>query len=255
MTISIEDSVTRWHRMCGRDALWIPGVDHAGIATQVVVEKKLKREENKTRYDYGREEFIKRVWKWKEVYGGRITDQIKRMGASVDWSRECFTMDDKLSKAVTEAFVKMYESGRIFRATRLVNWSCSLESAISNIEVEHVELEKRKKLSVPGYKEQVMFGGITSFAYKVKGSDEEIVVATTRPETMLGDTAVAVHPDDSRYKHLIGKELIHPFIENRRVIIIADKDLVDMNFGTGAVKGKIFFLHFFFVVFYSNFFS
>ena len=160
------------------------------------------------------------------------------MGASVDWEREAFTMDEKLSKAVVEAFVQLFNKGRIYRATRLVNWSCALQSAISNIEVEYVELPKRDKLSVPGYKDKVQFGALTSFAYKVKGSDEEIIVSTTRPETMLGDTAVAVHPSDKRYLHLHGKELVHPFIPDRIIKVKKKQDkkqqpfLAKLNFNS-----------------------
>jgi len=275
LTTAIEDTLTRWHRMKGKIALWVPGTDHAGIATQSVVEKRLKKEEGVTRHDLGRDEFIKRVWEWKETYGNRITNQIRCLGASVDWSREAFTMDSNLSRAVTEAFVRFHEDGLLYRDTRLINWSCALQSAISEIEVDYIDLEGRTFLPVPNHKNKVRFplvcppgwpaatllrahtlptcrfnnhpvlslkdkyefGMITSFAYKVSGSatGEEIVVATTRLETMLGDTAVAVHPDDPRYKHLHGKLLDHPFVD-RKIPIVCDDVLVDMSFGTGAVK-------------------
>lgn len=235
LTDSIEDCITRWHRMCGKRVLWVPGCDHAGIATQSVVEKKLKRDSNKSRHDLGREAFLKEVWKWKEKSGGTIYEQIKGMGASLDWSRESFTMSDKCSRAVEEAFIRMHKDGLIYRSTRLINWSCQLQSAISDIEVDKVELPGRTLMNVPGYSEPVEVGVIISFAYKIKGTDEEIVVATTRIETMLGDTAVAVHPEDERYTHLVGKELIHPFVKDRSMKIIADT-MVDKNFGTGAVK-------------------
>lgn len=237
LTIAIEDTLTRWHRMNGKITLWVPGTDHAGIATQSIVEKKLKKEEGILKHDLGREEFLRRVWQWKEMYGNRITSQIRNLGASVDWSREAFTMDKNLSRAVTEAFVRFHEDGLIYRDTRLINWSCALQSAISEIEVDYIDVEGKTYLSVPNHKnrEKYEFGVITSFAYKVEGSDEEIVVATTRLETMLGDTGVAVHPDDTRYKHLHGKFLKHPFVE-RRIPIVLDPVLVDMNFGTGAVK-------------------
>lgn len=221
--------------MKGYNCLYLPGTDHAGIATQVVVEKRLKKLENKTRHDIGREAFLKETFKWKEEYGNSICKQLRRVGASLDWSREVFTMDEKLSKAVTEAFVRLFEKGLIYREDRLVNWDCTLTTAISNIEVEHREIEKKTKLPVAGReKKKYEFGALVSFAYLVEDSTEEIVVATTRPETMLGDTAIAVHPDDERYKNLVGKNVIHPF-NGRKIPIIADK-MVDPKFGTGAVK-------------------
>ncbi|XP_059352638.1 valine--tRNA ligase-like isoform X2 [Daphnia carinata] len=234
LTNSVEDTITRYHRMTGKTALWVPGCDHAGIATQVVVEKKLWREEKVTRHDLGRDKFIDKVWEWKNEKGHRIYEQLKKMGSSLDWNRASFTMDPKLCKAVLEAFVRMHQDGTIYRSTRLVNWSCTLKSAISDIEVDKVELPGRTQLSVPGYKDKIEFGVIVSFAYKVEGSDEEIVVATTRVETMLGDTGIAVHPQDSRYTHLVGKYAVHPFCQ-RKLLIVAD-DYVDMAFGTGAVK-------------------
>lgn len=237
LTTAIEDSLTRWHRMNGKITLWVPGVDHAGIATQSVVERMLMKTEGISKHSLGRDKFVEKVWEWKQKYGNRITSQQRFMGASVDWSREAFTMDAKLSKAVLEAFVTFHQNGLIYRDTRLINWSCALESALSDIEVDYIDLEGRTFLAVPNHKakEKYEFGMITSFAYKVDGSDEEIVVATTRLETMLGDTAVAVHPDDPRYQHLIGKMLQHPFVD-RKIPIIADSILVDMSFGTGAVK-------------------
>lgn len=234
ITTSIEDCVTRWHRMNGRTSLWAPGCDHAGIATQVVVEKKVWREQKKTRHDLGREKFVDEIWKWKNEKGDRIYEQFRRMGASVDWTRSYFTMNPNFSKAVIEAFVRMHEDGTIYRSARLVNWSCSLRSAISDIEVDKIEIPGRTFLSIPGYDEKVEFGVLVSFAYKVEESDEEIVVATTRIETMLGDTAIAVHPKDARYAHLHGKYCVHPFT-SRRLPIVTD-DFVEMAFGTGAVK-------------------
>lgn len=234
ITTSIEDCVTRWHRMNGRTSLWAPGCDHAGIATQVVVEKKVWREQKKTRHDLGREKFVDEIWKWKNEKGDRIYEQFRRMGASVDWTRSYFTMNPNFSKAVIEAFVRMHEDGTIYRSARLVNWSCSLRSAISDIEVDKIEIPGRTFLSIPGYDEKVEFGVLVSFAYKVEDSDEEIVVATTRIETMLGDTAIAVHPKDARYAHLHGKYCVHPFT-SRRLPIVTD-DFVEMAFGTGAVK-------------------
>ncbi len=200
----------------------------------MVVEKKLWREEKVNRHDLGREKFIDKVWEWKNEKGHRIYEQLKKMGSSLDWDRASFTMDPKLCKAVVEAFVRMHQDGTIYRSTRLVNWSCTLKSAISDIEVDKVELPGRTFLSVPGYPEKIEFGVIVSFAYKVVGTDEEIVVATTRVETMLGDTGIAVHPQDARYSHLVGKYAQHPFC-SRQLLIIAD-DYVDKEFGTGAVK-------------------
>ncbi|XP_014261778.1 valine--tRNA ligase [Cimex lectularius] len=234
LTNAIQDALARWHRMRGLTTLWNPGCDHAGIATQVVVEKKLWRDEKKTRHDVGRENFIKKIWEWKNEKGDRIYDQLRRLGSSFDWDRACFTMDPKLTRAVVEAFVQLHEDGDIYRSNRLVNWSCTLKSAISDIEVDKVELTGKTLLSIPGYEKKVEFGVLVSFAYKVVGSNEEIVVSTTRIETMLGDTAVAVHPSDDRYKHLHGKKLTHPFCK-REIPIVVD-EFVDVNFGTGAVK-------------------
>ena len=181
---------------------------------------------------------LKKVWEWKEEKGGVILNQLRRLGASVDHSRTVFTMDEQRGKAVTEAFVQMYEKGIIYRSTRLVNWSSALNTCISDIEVDHWEIPGRTMRAVPGHDpdKKYEFGTLTSFAYKVKGSDEEVVVATTRLETMLGDVAVAVHPKDPRYAHLHGKELVHPYFPDRKVIVVTDDILVDMEFGTGAVK-------------------
>ncbi|RWS05960.1 Valine--tRNA ligase-like protein, partial [Dinothrombium tinctorium] len=235
LTMSVEDAITRWHRMKGRTTIWAPGCDHAGIATQVVVEKKLMREKQLTRHDLGREKFVEEVWNWKNEKGDKIYEQLKLMGCSVDWDRNTFTLDPKMSRAVTEAFVRLHERGLIYRSYRLVNWSCTLRSAISDIEVDKIDLNGRTLLSVPGYESKVEFGVLISFAYPVEGEgNDEIVVATTRIETMLGDTAVAVHPEDARYKHLHGKSVIHPLV-NRKMPIICD-EYVDPNFGTGAVK-------------------
>ena len=241
LTVAIEDCVTRWHRMKGHETLWNPGCDHAGIATQVVVEKRLWLSERKTRHDLGREQFVSRVWDWKKEKGDRIYQQLRLMGASVDWDKATFTMDPKMSRAVTEAFLRLHEtrdsSGRplIYRHKRLVNWSCALRSAISDIEVDKMELSGRQFLSVPGYKDKVEFGVLVSFAYQLENGDGEIIVATTRVETMLGDVAIAVHPQDPRYTHLHGKRAVHPFIPNRLLPIVCD-DFVDKEFGTGAVK-------------------
>ncbi|KAL1517809.1 hypothetical protein ABEB36_001532 [Hypothenemus hampei] len=234
LTNAIQDSIVRWKRMSEFMTLWNPGCDHAGIATQVVVEKKLWREEKKTRHDLGREQFVKKVWEWKNEKGHRIYHQLKKLGSSFDWDRAVFTMDPKMCKAVAEAFVRLHEDGTIYRANRLVNWSCTLKSAISDIEVDKVELPGRTFLSVPGYEEKIEFGVLVHFAYEVEGTNEKVVVATTRIETMLGDTALAVHPNDERYKHLHGKFVKHPFC-NRKLPIIVD-DFVELEFGTGVVK-------------------
>lgn len=235
LTGAIEDTMIRWRRMSGYNTLWVPGMDHAGIATQVVVEKKIMRERRQTRHDLGREKFVSEVWNWKNEYGGKILKQQRSLGASMDWSRECFTMDEKRSMAVTEAFVRLYNEGLIYRDLRLVNWDCVLRTAISEIEVDYVDLKGREFRKVPGYEDPVEFGVLTSFAYPLEENLGEIVVATTRVETMLGDTAIAVHPDDARYKHLHGKVAIHPF-NGRKIPIICDSILVDPAFGTGAVK-------------------
>ncbi len=216
---TLEDALTRYHRMCGRNTLWQPGMDHAGIATQTVVERQLQRE-GKTRHDLGRDAFIERVWKWKAESGDRIQQQQRVMGASADWKRSKFTMDTGMSAAVTEAFVRLYEQGLIYRATRLINWCPECQTALSDLEVDN---------------EEGANGELFEFAYKVSGTSDEIIVATTRPETMLGDTAVAVHPGDPRYTHLHGKFLDHPFVD-RKIPIITDAILVDPKFGTGAVK-------------------
>ncbi|XP_014667746.1 PREDICTED: valine--tRNA ligase-like [Priapulus caudatus] len=234
LTNAVEDTLVRWHRMRGETTLWNPGCDHAGIATQVVVEKKLWKEQQLTRHNIGREAFVDMAWQWKNEKGSRIYDQLKTLGSSLDWDRACFTMDPKLSEAVKEAFVRLHDDGVIYRSNRLVNWSCTLKSAISDIEVDKRELPGRTLLPVPGYNAKVEFGVLVSFAYPVVDGDEEIVVATTRIETMLGDTAVAVHPTDDRYKHLKGKFVQHPFCD-RKLPIVADA-FVDKDFGTGAVK-------------------
>lgn len=234
LTDAIEDTMVRWRRMSGYNALWVPGVDHAGIATQTVVEKKIARELGKSRHELGREGFMEEVWKWVSDYGHRIDNQIRRMGASVDWDRKAFTMDENRSVAVKEAFLQLHSSGLIYRDNRLVNWCCRLKTAVSDIEVDYIDIPCRTAMSVPGYDELVEFGVLTSFAYPLEDGGE-IVVATTRPETMLGDTAVAVHPEDTRYAHLHGKFAVHP-VNGRRIPIITDAELVDPSFGTGAVK-------------------
>jgi valyl-tRNA synthetase len=215
---TIMDALTRYHRMLGRRTLWQPGTDHAGIATQMVVERLLERE-GTSRQALGRERFVERVWQWKERSGNTISQQLRRLGASVDWTRDRFTMDEGLSRAVTEVFVRLYDEGLIYRGKRLVNWDPVLKTALSDLEV--LGSEERGKLWYLRYP-------------LAAAADTHLVVATTRPETMLGDTAVAVHPDDERYRHLIGKEVLLP-LANRRIPIIAD-EYVDPEFGTGCVK-------------------
>ncbi|XP_069738657.1 valine--tRNA ligase-like [Phaenicophaeus curvirostris] len=236
LTVAIQDTLVRWQRMRGATTLWTPGCDHAGIATQVVVERRLWRERRLRRHQLGREGFLREVWRWKEEKGDRIYQQLRRLGASMDWDRACFTMDPKMCRAVREAFVRLHESGLIYRSTRLVHWSCALQSAISDIEVEKRELGGRTLLKVPGYEEPVEFGVIFAFAYPLEGGEEaeELVVATTRPETMLGDAAVAVHPDDPRYQHLRGRRVRHPF--TGQTLPVLHDGFVDPEFGTGAVK-------------------
>jgi valyl-tRNA synthetase len=206
--------------MSGFNTLWLPGTDHAGIATQMIVEKELKKTEKVSRHDLGREEFLKRVWAWKERYGSTIGKQHQALGASLDWERERFTMDEGLSRAVREVFVRLHEEGLIYREKKLINWCPDCRTALSDLEVEH---------------EEAHAGELWSFAYPLADGSGEIVVATTRPETMLGDTAVAVHPEDERYRAMVGRNVRHP-LTGREFPIIADAILVDPKFGTGAVK-------------------
>eukprot|EP00826_Nyctotherus_ovalis_P038657 TRINITY_DN3635_c0_g1_i10.p1 TRINITY_DN3635_c0_g1~~TRINITY_DN3635_c0_g1_i10.p1 ORF type:complete len:978 (+),score=313.38 TRINITY_DN3635_c0_g1_i10:214-3147(+) len=235
--VAIQDTLIRYRKMKGFEVLWIPGTDHAGIATQTVTEKLLMKAEGKTRHDLGREKFVERVWDWCNKYGGQILNQFRAMGCAMDWDRCFFTLDSCRTNAVNEAFCRLAEKGIIYRMNRLVNWCSTLRTALSDIEVEHVEVKEPMKMKVPGYIDGVEVGYLTHFSYKLKDfPDKEIVVATTRLETMLGDVAVAVHPEDKRYTEFIGKQLIHPFIKDRKMTVIADPILVDMKFGTGAVK-------------------
>ena len=217
LTFTIQDILIRFHRMLGYDVLWQPGTDHAGIATQMVVERELAKSDM-TRHSLGREKFIEKVWEWKEHSGGEITKQLRALGASPDWEKERFTMDEGLSKAVNYVFVKLYKEGLIYRDKRLVNWDPKLSTAISDLEVEQKEME----------------GNFWYFNYPIEDSDEFLTIATTRPETMLGDTAVAVNPDDERYQHLRGKNVILPIL-NKPIPIIFDK-YSDPEKGSGAVK-------------------
>lgn len=218
MDETLQDILIRYKRKAGYATLWVPGTDHAGIATQIKVEETLRKEEGLTRYDLGRESFIERVWDWKHKFGTRIINQLKKLGSSCDWTRERFTMDENLSKAVKEVFVTLYEKGLIYQGERIINWCPRCITALSDAEVEYAEQE----------------GHFWHIRYPVKDSDESFVIATTRPETLLGDTAVAVHPDDERYTHLVGKMLILPLV-GREIPVVAD-EYVDKEFGTGAVK-------------------
>ncbi|KAF2417220.1 valyl-tRNA synthetase-like protein [Tothia fuscella] len=231
---SLQDALIRWHRMQGFTTLFVPGCDHAGISTQSVVENILWRREQKTRHDLGRPELVRRIWEWKGDYHNRINHVLRRLGGSYDWTREAFTMDENLSAAVMETFCRLHDEGLIYRANRLVNWCTKLQTALSNLEVDNKEIEGRTLMDVPGYDRKVEFGVLTFFRYPIDGSDEFITIATTRPETMLGDSGIAVHPDDDRYKHLIGKFAKHPFVD-RLLPIFADT-YVELGFGTGAVK-------------------
>ena len=226
------DIIVRWHRMRGFRTLWLPGTDHAGIATQMMVERQLASE-GKDRREIGREAFIQRVWEWRKEYGGAILEQMRRLGASVDWDREFFTMSDQLSRAVREAFVRLYEEGLIYRGKYIVNWCPRCMTAISDLEVVHEEQHgqlyeiRYPVVPTPVDAKPAQLGGPS-------GSEEFVTVATTRPETMLGDTAVAVNPADERYRHLHGKKVLLPLME-REIPIILD-EVANPEFGTGAVK-------------------
>src|SRR6201987_5620648 len=215
---TLQDILCRFERMRGKDVMWQPGTDHAGLPTQGVVERQLMERQQPGSPEMGREAFIKRVWEWKAESGGAIIGQLKRLGASCDWSRERFTMDEGLSRAVAKVFVELYRSGLIYKDKRLVNWDPKLKTAISDLEVQQVEVK----------------GNLWHIKYPIEGSDEFIIVATTRPETMLGDVAVAVHPETERLKHLIGKTAILPLV-GRRIPIIGD-EYADPEKGSGAVK-------------------
>ena len=215
---TLQDILVRYKRMQGFSTLWVPGTDHAGIATQIKVEEQLRKNENLTRYDLGREKFLERVWDWKHQYGSRIINQLKKLGTSCDWTRERFTMDEGCSRAVKEVFVNLYEKGLIYRGNRIINWCPHCATALSDAEVE--------------YSEQA--GHFWHIKYPIKGSDKYVEIATTRPETMFGDTAVAVNPNDERYTDLVGKTLILPIV-GREIPVIAD-DYVEIGFGTGCVK-------------------
>lgn len=234
LACTVQDVIVRHKRSRGHNVLWLPGIDHAGIATQGVVEKYLKTKQDVSRHDIGREKFLQEVWKWKEKHGHTIVNQLKTLGCSLDWGRQTFTMDPKHTNAVNTAFIKLFKKGLIYRKKALVNWCSTLKSTVSDIEVDNVPVNGPKDMIVPGYDRPIKFGVIYHFAYKLVDSDEDIVVATTMPETMLGDIAIAVHPQDKRYRHLAGKRVWHPF-RNETLPIIKD-EFVDKKVGTGAVK-------------------
>lgn len=236
LTATLQDALARFHRMEGRRVLWVPGLDHAGIATQHVVEQRLARR-GLHRADLGRDAFVREVWNWKEEHGGRIGEQHRRLGASLDWGREVFTLDEERGEAVTEAFVRLFDDGLIYRRRRLVNWCPHLRTAVSDIEVEHADVPARGALRLPGRERPVEFGVIHNFFYRLDGGapGEGLEVSTTRPETMPGDVAVAVHPDDPRHAPLIGRMVAEP-VTGRLVPVVADAELVDPEMGTGAVK-------------------
>lgn len=231
---ALQDTLIRWNRMRGLTTLWIPGCDHASISTQTVVEKMLWKREKKTRQELGRQRFLEIAQDWKEEYRQKINSAIRRMGGSLDWKREAFTMDENHRKATIEHFVRLYEDGTIYRANRLVNWCTQLNTGISNLEMDTIELEGRTLRDVPGYERKVEFGVMTHFNYQIEDSKETIEIATTRPETMLGDTGIAINAKDPRWQHLLGKKAKHPFL-NRLLPIFNDAH-VDVEKGTGAVK-------------------
>jgi len=218
MDATLQDTLIRFKRMQGYDALWVPGVDHAGIATQIKVEEELRTKEGLSRYDLGREKFLERVWDWKHKYGNRIVEQQKKLGSSCDWDRAAFTMDENCSKAVREVFVSLYEKGLIYKGSRIINWCPNCVTALSDAEVEYVDK--------PGH--------LWHIRYPLADGTGDVVVATTRPETMLGDTGVCVNPNDERYAHIVGKKVILPLV-NKEIPIVAD-DYAEMEFGTGCVK-------------------
>eukprot|EP00941_MAST-03F_sp_MAST-3F-sp1_P003786 g3786.t1 len=234
LTVAVQDAIARWKRMSGFSVQWIPGLDHAGIATQSVVEKKLSAErDGLTRHDLGREAFLHEVWNWNDEYGGRILGQLRNLGASLDWGKQFFTMDEQRSKAVIEAFVRLSDKGLIYRGKRMSHWCPHLKTAISDIEVEYRELDGPTMLKLPGIEEPIEFGVIETFAYPIDpnttngSSVKEIEVATTRLETMLGDAAVVVHPDCPRLGYLAGCYVLHPLRPGVRLPVIADAELVD----------------------------
>ena len=215
---TLQDILCRYKRMNGYSVLWLPGEDHASIATEVKVVEKIKKEQNKSKYDLGREKFLDEAWEWADFYRDNIRNQIRKLGASCDWTREKFTLDEDVNKAVIQTFIKLYKKGLIYKGNRIINWCPDCKTTLSDVEVEY---EQKK-------------GHLWHIKYQVSGEDTYVIVATTRPETMLGDTAVAVHPNDERYAHLKGKKVILPLL-NKEIPVVFD-EYVDMEFGTGVVK-------------------
>ncbi|XP_050543187.1 valine--tRNA ligase-like isoform X1 [Daktulosphaira vitifoliae] len=234
LTATVQDVISRWYRMNGVNVVWVPGTDHAGIATQVVVEKKLHAEKKVSRHDLGRDAFNNEIMKWKNEKKRVIKNQLVNLGVTLNWDREFFTMDNKQNKAVNEAIIRLFDDQLLYRKKSLVNWCCTLQSTVSDIEIDYQEIPGKTYIAVPGYQSPVEFGVLTDVAYKLYNSDQEIVVSTTRPETILGDVALAVHPEDGKYKGLIGTLVWHPF-RKCTIPIIVDSS-VDKNFGTGVVK-------------------
>ncbi|XP_049882088.1 uncharacterized protein LOC126378042 [Pectinophora gossypiella] len=231
---TIQDVILRRKRALGHNTVWIPGTDHAGIATQGVVEKYLLHTKNINRYYLGRNSFVNEVWKWKDKHGDTIMQQLRNLGCSLDWSRQLFTMDQRHTNAVNIAFKRLYNKGLIYRKQALINWCGLLKSTVSDMEIKDIEISGPTDMKLPGMTTPVTFGQLYRFAYKIFGTNDEVVVATTMPETMMGDVAIAVHPHDTRYKHLIGKRVYHPFKQSTLPIIY--DEFVNMDFGTGAVK-------------------
>ncbi|XP_076169430.1 valine--tRNA ligase-like isoform X3 [Ptiloglossa arizonensis] len=234
LTVTIQDVLARWYRMKDCPVIWIPGLDHAGIATQMVIEKYLSKTKNVTKFNIGKEEYLSFIWKWKNQKETEIKSQLKALGASLDWSKEYFTMNKNHENAVIEAFITLYNKNMLYRKKDLINWCPTLHTAISDIEVENVYITERTQLQVPGYEKMITFGEIAHIAYPIKDTKDEIIVATTRPETVFGDVAIAVHPDDERYSKYIGQNVWHDL---RQIYIpIIPDPLVDKTVGTGAVK-------------------
>ena len=235
LTLSIEDSICRYHRMKGHTVRWIPGLDHAGIATQMMVEKMLWTKHKKTRHDLTREQFLSEVNEWKAKRSEEIRQQFLRLGICLDYEKQFYTLSEEMSEAVTEAFIRLFNSGQIYRRSQAVNWSYYLRSTISDIEVEFQQIKGPTLLTVPGFDGKVLVGVMHRFNYPIEGQDSKIIpVATTRLETILGDVAVAVHPEDKRYSQLIGRNAVNP-LNGRLMPILADESVLP-EFGTGAVK-------------------
>lgn len=243
LTVAIQDAIVRRRRMLGDNVVWIPGLDHAGIATQAVVERRL-RQRNQTRHDLGRDAFVDEVWQWRHQYGGSIVHQLRDSGASLDWRREFFSLDDARSRAVAHAFATLHDAGLVYRADRLVNWCCALQTVLSDIEVEHREFSGRTLLEIPGRDGELLEVGVMHYvAYPVELDDSEkasfsqheLIVGTTRPETLFADVALAVHSTDERYKAFHGRKVVHP-LTKQSIPIIIDDILVDKELGTGEKR-------------------